>query len=152
MSPTPSQSTAMPDQTHHLIGGILGGFASTVTLYPLELLKTRMQVIESSGVLKAGSMYNATRTILSNEGVRGLYQGVTPAIVASSGSWGAYFYLYEASKLRRKNSSAASLGVSDHVSYTLACIRFIHTPIHTHVHSQMLTHALTYIHTYALVT
>jgi solute carrier family 25 (mitochondrial folate transporter), member 32 len=62
-----------------------------------------MQVIDD----KAGtyrSLTKAFRTVLSNEGVHGLYQGVTPALFAASGSWGGYFYFYELSKQRKLGS------------------------------------------------
>lgn len=78
----------------------MGGMAATLGLYPLELVKTRMQVTDrSSRAYK--SVFTTFRTVLSHEGFLGLYRGITPALVAASGSWGGYFYLYELSKKRR---------------------------------------------------
>lgn len=111
--------------TEHLIAGTLAGLVSTVTLYPLELIKTRMQVID--GVARNAYMTTpgAIQSVLKSEGVPGLYRGMTPAIFASSGSWGGYFYFYEASKRRKlkakmENSDEeeikkTKLGVFDHL-------------------------------------
>jgi len=84
----------------HLIAGLVAGFASTVVFYPLELIKTRMQVDESrNGSYRTilGSFHRVVKT----EGVAGLYKGLTPAVLASCGSWGGYFYLYEMAKRRK---------------------------------------------------
>ena len=78
----------------HLISGTTGGLVSTLALYPLELIKTRMQVITSSTttsvastVLSSSSSSTATLSSSYNsfpkavllvyrlEGIRGLYQG-----------------------------------------------------------------------------
>ena len=96
----------------HLVAGILGGLVPTVSLYPLELVKTRMQVVD--GLDKAysskySSLRSSFRAVLSNEGVRGLYKGLTPAVLAAGGSWGGYFYFYEHSKNRKLLQKAPTL-------------------------------------------
>lgn len=78
-----------------------------------------MQVInDSAGTYR--SLTKAFREVVRNEGVRGLYQGMAPALFAASGSWGGYFYCYEHSKARkiRKNlqsGGSATLRTFDHV-------------------------------------
>ena len=77
----------------HLISGTAGGLVSTLALYPLELIKTRMQVITSSTTTSVASTIlsssSSTATLSSSynsfpkaallvyrlEGIRGLYQG-----------------------------------------------------------------------------
>ena len=72
----------------HLISGTAGGLVSTLALYPLELIKTRMQVItsspkplavSSSSAVSLSSSYNsfpeAALLVYRVEGIRGLYQG-----------------------------------------------------------------------------
>jgi hypothetical protein len=86
------------------------------SLYPLELVKTRMQVI-SDGAGTYRSMGRAFKTVVKTEGFRGLYQGVGPALFAASGSWGGYFYFYEMSK-QRKQKTDVILTSYDHVSST----------------------------------
>jgi solute carrier family 25 folate transporter 32 len=59
-----------------------------------------MQVIDTPDHVYR-TVRRALPAVIKNEGIRGLYQGLTPAIVAASGSWGGYFYFYEASKKRK---------------------------------------------------
>ena len=40
-------------------------------------------------------MCNTVRGVLRHEGVLGLYQGLSPALIGSSASWGGYFFFYE---------------------------------------------------------
>jgi len=90
------------------ISGVLGGAGSTILLYPLGLVKVRLQVNEDpTGNQKGAQLTQQRRTIVStirgvirHEGVAGLYQGLTPALLGSALSWGGYFYLYEGIKLR----------------------------------------------------
>jgi hypothetical protein len=70
------------------------------TLYPLDLVKTRMQVVSDNGGAYR-SITKAFRTVIANEGYKGLYQGMSPALFAASGSWGGYFFFYERSKNRK---------------------------------------------------
>jgi hypothetical protein len=101
-----------------MVAGTIGGTAATGLLYPLELIKTRMQVIDdSSGVYR--SLRKAFTNILRTEGVQGLYQGAVPAVFAAAGSWGGYFYFYELSKKRKAQQlpEGAQLQTTDHVSY-----------------------------------
>ena len=108
-------SNASPEKpsTLPLIAGTLGGAVSTILLYPLDLVKVRLQVFEStnSGAVASGSttssvgnrgggtsMSHVVRGILRHEGFFGLYNGLTPAIVGSAASWGGYFFFYEAIK------------------------------------------------------
>jgi solute carrier family 25 folate transporter 32 len=96
-----------------LIAGVLGGAASTVSLYPLDLIKVRMQVNESSSSvnakdaqqskLRAMSSIRVFRAVIRHEGVAGLYQGLSPAIIGSAFSWGGYFFVYEGMKRRYGN-------------------------------------------------
>lgn len=99
---------------HHGIAGISAGLVSTGALYPLELIKTRMQVFQKDAGYS--STYQSLRSVLRSEGASGLYRGMTPALLASSGSWGGYFYFYELSKKRKLgllNSGNANYGDDD---------------------------------------
>lgn len=70
------------------------------------------------------SLSSAFRTVVNNEGVIGLYQGMWPAMLASAGSWGGYFFCYEASKARKLASRTddTKLNTIDHVRQVLALI------------------------------
>ena len=95
-----------------LFAGISGGAVSTVLLFPLDIIKVRLQVNEDSrSVSQAGFSNNKHRLgswrmlrgIVKHEGMIGLYQGLTPALIGSAVSWGGYFFLYEDFKQRLKS-------------------------------------------------
>lgn len=100
MTSSSAGSKRVPTGIDHGIAGFLGGFLSTTGLYPLELIKTRMQV-QDSGKGTYSSINSSIRVVLEKEGFRGLYQGLTPAILGACGSWGGYFYFYEMAKKRK---------------------------------------------------
>jgi solute carrier family 25 folate transporter 32 len=87
-----------------LIAGVLGGTVSTVLLYPLDLIKVRMQVNEGAAAKTVRSTrlhsWTVFQAVLQHEGVAGLYQGLNPAVVGSAISWGGYLFLYEGMKRR----------------------------------------------------
>ncbi|KAI1724108.1 mitochondrial carrier protein [Ditylenchus destructor] len=79
----------------HLIGGLCGGVASTIICHPIDLLKVRYSANEGSAKRPQYNSYmHAIRTIVKSNGIRGLYQGLSPSIIASPVSWGLYFHLY----------------------------------------------------------
>ena len=90
-----------------LLAGLAGGACSTVALYPLDLIKVRLQVNEDSRSSNKSTAAAAKprlssmqmfRVIVRHEGIFGLYQGLIPAVVGSSVSWGGYFFVYEGLK------------------------------------------------------
>uniref|UniRef100_A0A915E086 Mitochondrial folate transporter/carrier n=1 Tax=Ditylenchus dipsaci TaxID=166011 RepID=A0A915E086_9BILA len=79
----------------HLIGGLCGGVASTMTCHPFDLLKIRYSANEGSLIRpKYNGYIHAVRSILKASGFRGLYQGLSPSIIGAPVSWGMYFHLY----------------------------------------------------------
>ena len=93
-------------------------YCTTAALYPLELIKTRMQV-ENSGKGAYRSITSSLQIVLKNEGIKGLYSGLTPAIIGSCASWGGYFYFYENAKKRKLANRLPGdnkLQTVDHVS------------------------------------
>jgi solute carrier family 25 folate transporter 32 len=82
--------------------GFAGGSASTILLYPLDLVKTRLQVDEHSAVasnnpanIKRRTICCTVRGVINHEGYLGLYKGLTPAVIGSAASWGGFFIIYE---------------------------------------------------------
>jgi solute carrier family 25 folate transporter 32 len=118
-----------------LYAGLSAGCTSTFLLYPLELIKVRMQVNET---YKAGSrssqFFTELRTLVNNfeassgrkQGIwglskyRALYNGLTPSLVGNGVSWGGYFFVYEGVKERlleykRKNAALHSSSTDVHL-------------------------------------
>ena len=94
-----------------LVAGVAGGSVSTALLFPLDLVKIRMQVNEESSIRILSrqqqqqqqprhrpTIASSLRNVVKYEGFMGLYQGLSPALLASAVSWGGYFFLYEGMK------------------------------------------------------
>lgn len=84
----------------HLVAGISGGVTSTLILHPLDLIKIRFAVNDgrSAAVPQYRGLSSAFITIFRQEGVRGLYKGVTPNVWGSGTAWGFYFMFYNTIK------------------------------------------------------
>lgn len=119
-------------QVEYLLAGISGGAVSTFLLYPLDLVKVRLQVKENTtsafenGVHQKqkskSSITRMMRGIIRHEGVQGLYAGVTPAIVGSSASWGGYFFLYEGFKRLNKSGDIGLFQMNSSMqNFSAAC-------------------------------
>ncbi|GBF94373.1 folate transporter chloroplastic [Raphidocelis subcapitata] len=91
------QPPAPKQDWQHMVAGAIAGSSAVLLLHPFDVIKTRLQV--QDGVQGALPSYkgatDAVKTILRTEGWRALYSGLSPAIIGSGVSWGAYLYLYE---------------------------------------------------------
>jgi uncharacterized OsmC-like protein len=118
------------DPMSSFLAGIAGGASSTILLYPLDLIKVRMQVDEnnlrnnnssntnhksatihpSSANTNSRTICTTVRGVIKHEGYKGLYRGLTPALIGSAASWGGFFIIYEELKMqmlqRKKRQSA----------------------------------------------
>ncbi|XP_057665625.1 mitochondrial folate transporter/carrier-like [Diorhabda carinulata] len=102
----------------HLIAGISGGVTSTLILHPLDVIKIRFAVNDGrlQSVPKYTGIVNAFTTIFNREGIRGLYQGVTPNVWGAGASWGLYFLFYNSLKnWLREGDTNVSLRASTHL-------------------------------------
>lgn len=84
----------------HLVAGIAAGMTSTLVLHPLDLLKVRFAVNDGrhKSCPKYNGIVNALTTIGRQEGIRGLYRGVTPNLAGAGSAWGLYFLFYNTIK------------------------------------------------------
>ncbi|KAK9276631.1 hypothetical protein L1049_006167 [Liquidambar formosana] len=79
-------------------GASAGAIAATV-MCPLDVIKTRLQVhglpeVAHSG--RRGSIILASlQDIIRTEGLRGLYRGLSPTLLALPPNWAVYFTVYE---------------------------------------------------------
>lgn len=86
-------------------GGCVAGFAASVLLQPLDVIKTRLQgqVLTQAG---PGSLLNTTRTILKENGLLGLWRGIVPTVARATAGPGLYFvFLEEMQALEAKESN-----------------------------------------------
>jgi len=89
------------------IAGIGAGLVSTITLHPLETVKTRLQVHDGKlFTLKHNGTFRTVVDIIKNEGYKGLYQGLSPNLIGNTVSWGIYFsvYAWKKDQLNKKNN------------------------------------------------
>ncbi|KAK9458353.1 mitochondrial carrier domain-containing protein [Dipodascopsis uninucleata] len=67
---------------HFLLGSVAGAFGATI-VYPIDLVKTRMQNQRSKvpGQMMYKNSWDCFRKVIHNEGFRGLYSGLGPQLV-----------------------------------------------------------------------
>ncbi|KAL3695938.1 hypothetical protein R1sor_010014 [Riccia sorocarpa] len=92
--------------------GAVAGFVTVVALHPLDIVRTRFQVNDGRHVRVPNyrSTLHALTTIGRIEGLRGLYAGLTPALIGSTVAWGAYFLFYNKAKARYERLNSGQLG------------------------------------------
>ncbi|KAJ5564553.1 mitochondrial carrier [Penicillium frequentans] len=79
----------------NMLAGAFAGIAEHSVMYPVDLLKTRMQILHpSTGGLYTG-LTNAVSTIYRIEGWRTLWKGVSSVIVGAGPAHAVYFGTYE---------------------------------------------------------
>ncbi len=98
------------------VGGIAGATAQTAA-YPFDLLRRRYQVAGwkaggATAAPKYTGIFDAFRPIVRDEGVRGLYKGLTPNYAKVVPTVAVSFAVYEHVKQLLGVSAAASAGKS----------------------------------------
>ncbi|KAF2254551.1 calcium-binding mitochondrial carrier protein-like protein Aralar1 [Trematosphaeria pertusa] len=71
------------ESIHHFALGSLAGAFGAFMVYPIDLVKTRMQNQRSSAVGQVlyKNSIDCARKVIKNEGIKGLYSGVLPQLV-----------------------------------------------------------------------
>ena len=90
------------DPRFNLLYGGLGGIAAETSVYPLEVLRRRLQqktqAHHAVGSLK--SMGQILSAIVTREGMKGLYRGILPTACQVLPSAAISYYIFEESKKR----------------------------------------------------
>lgn len=132
---------------NNLIAGTAGGATSTAIFHPLELIKVRWQVYEAASlnrykkptttINKIAPSYrpkykNLIDTVVSvyrsENGIKGLYRGITINTMASGSAWGLYFLIYNGlkSKRQREMEKSGNFSVTNHsIDATIAGVTTI---------------------------
>ena len=82
-----------------LAAGAIAGSAEVITTYPLDTIKTHMQIQKNGNSFKTGM------NIIKNSGIQGLYYGVIPSLAQVAGKASLRFTLYEKIKSSLKNNN-----------------------------------------------
>uniref|UniRef100_UPI0037E9BDA3 solute carrier family 25 member 32b n=1 Tax=Semicossyphus pulcher TaxID=241346 RepID=UPI0037E9BDA3 len=100
----------------NLVAGLSGGVVSTLVLHPLDLVKIRFAVSDGLELRpKYSGILNCMKSVWQQEGLRGLYQGVTPNVWGAGASWGLYFLFYNAIKGYTKEGRQTELSATEHL-------------------------------------
>ncbi|KAI5857193.1 mitochondrial carrier protein [Tricharina praecox] len=107
-------SSINPGWTPAIAGGT-AGFVSGVFTCPLDVVKTKLQAQAGwsrttprprgaigAGELKYRGLIGTTKTILREDGLRGMYKGLGPLILGYLPTWTVYFTVYEKGKVELK--------------------------------------------------
>lgn len=86
----------------HSIAGACAGMISSVVTCPLDVVKTRLQN-QGRGVVEYSGTIGTLKRIRMEEGLRGLYRGLTPTVVGYLPTWAIYFTIYDYCKISWAN-------------------------------------------------
>lgn len=90
--------TRLPDSAESFIAGAASGAAATSATYPLDLLRTRFAAQGRHRVYS--SLGGAIRDIKRDEGWRGFFRGLTPALGQIIPFMGIFFVTYEGLRVK----------------------------------------------------
>ncbi|XP_006000467.1 solute carrier family 25 member 32 [Latimeria chalumnae] len=119
-----SQEAALPRPSgflshvkyENLLAGLSGGVVSTLLLHPLDLVKIRFAVNDGLDLRpKYSGLFHCMASVWKKEGLRGLYQGVTPNACGAGASWGLYFFFYNAIKAYKQEGRLGELAATQHL-------------------------------------
>eukprot|EP00898_Chlorokybus_atmophyticus_P003868 jgi/Chlat1/4482/Chrsp29S04422 len=114
----PNQLRKMFDdpRTVNAVSGAMAGSIAAAFVCPFDVVKTRLQVqrVKQGQLPKFHGLSSSMSVIFREEGVRGLYRGLTPTMVALLPNWAVYFTVYDGlrSVLGPKDGSAPSTAVN----------------------------------------
>ncbi|KAF7196191.1 putative mitochondrial carrier C8C9.12c [Pseudocercospora fuligena] len=82
----------------NMAAGAFAGIAEHSVMYPIDLLKTRMQVVNANPAAIYSGIGNAIATISRVEGYMSLWRGLSSVIVGAGPAHAVYFATYEVVK------------------------------------------------------
>ncbi|KDQ61550.1 hypothetical protein JAAARDRAFT_31003 [Jaapia argillacea MUCL 33604] len=84
--------------TVNMLAGALAGISEHAVMFPVDVIKTRMQVFATSPGAVYTGIGNAFTRISSTEGMRALWRGVSSVILGAGPAHAVHFGTYEAIK------------------------------------------------------
>ncbi|CAF0849010.1 unnamed protein product [Adineta steineri] len=101
---------SLPESMHpaiHMAAGALAGVGEHCVMYPVDVVKTRMQCINPDPHAKYRGIVDAIRTMMANEGVFRPVRGMHVVALAAGPAHALYFSCYEKMKVLFSGTSQA---------------------------------------------
>ncbi|KAJ3412539.1 hypothetical protein HDV05_000620 [Chytridiales sp. JEL 0842] len=97
------------------LAGFIAGAVSTAVLHPLDLVKTRFQVDDSTrrGAYGVRGTLDAWKGIVRLDGYKGLYRGLSANLAGATLSWGLYFWWYSMIQDQMRSFRGMDITVSE---------------------------------------
>lgn len=105
----------------HACAGATAGAIAATFVCPLDVIKTRLQVHGLPTASKTGVrdsvIITSLQHIIKTEGLKGLYRGLSPTIIALLPNWAVYFTVYEQLKglLTPHDNNSAQLTIGENM-------------------------------------
>ncbi|WAQ99706.1 ORNT1-like protein [Mya arenaria] len=80
-----------------VLSGGVGGVCLWVTIFPADVVKSRVQVASTAGMLEP-TFRSVIKQIYKEEGIQALYKGLGPTVLRTFPATGALFLAYETTK------------------------------------------------------
>ncbi|KAH0408482.1 hypothetical protein KCU90_g21881, partial [Aureobasidium melanogenum] len=90
----------------NMAAGAFAGVAEHSVMYPIDLLKTRMQVMSPTPAAIYTGLGNAIATISRAEGYMSLWRGLSSVVVGAGPAHAVYFATYEVVKQQMGGNAA----------------------------------------------
>ncbi|BDD56360.1 hypothetical protein MAP00_001825 [Monascus purpureus] len=144
-------STNIPEYYVAPFSGACAGVASGIVTCPLDVIKTKLQAqggfTRRGGNVPAKVLYRGMigtgKVIWREEGIRGLYQGLTPMLLGYLPTWGVYLSVYDSSREFYYDKTESWWLSRGYASVTAgACSTIITNPIWV-VKTRLMTQSLT---------
>lgn len=84
--------------SQNMAAGAFAGIAEHTVMYPIDAIKTRMQIIGPGGANAYSSFIQGTYRMAASEGVASLWRGMSSVAIGAGPAHAVYFATYEAVK------------------------------------------------------
>lgn len=103
------RSTALSNSAVNSFCGAMAGVASGIVTCPLDVIKTKLQAQGSfrspdaaTGMAAPRAVYRGmvgtAKTIIQQDGIRGMYRGLGPMLLGYLPTWAVYMSVYDGSR------------------------------------------------------
>ncbi|XAR67720.1 hypothetical protein NMG60_11002597 [Bertholletia excelsa] len=96
----PATTTNPPSYTAVAVGGVIAGALQSLIISPVELVKIRLQLQRKNEPQGSNMNFHrgpvsVARSIVKEEGLRGIFRGLNVTLLRDLHSYGVYFWTYE---------------------------------------------------------